>query len=617
MSVQTVRQVNRRQRASTLEAYRSLLQRYLGPQWPRVLLLSILLLAGIAAQLASPQVIRYFLDTAQAGGAGRTLVSAALIYIAFALAQQATSLAARYTSGLVGWAATNRLRNDLTLHCLRLDMGFHKRRTPGEMIDRIDGDVTQLANFFSQLVIEVLGNGLLVLGILVMLFLENARVGLGMALYSALTLAVLGSIQRLAVKRWAAARQVMAEENSFIEERISGAEDVRAAGAEQHTLRRLYLYLRSVIVKLRAAFVVSQLSYNLTDLVYVIGYVIGLALGVSLYAQGLSTLGAAYLIVFYVGMLSEPLQNIRRQAQDLQQATASIQRIQELLALRPSVTAPEPAAQAGLAGAYRALPQGSALAIAFEGVSFRYDDDQANGNGEAYAAREHVLDGVSFSLAPGRVLGILGRTGSGKTTMTRLLFRLYDPTGGVVRLGDCDLRGLPLSELRRQVGLVTQDVQLFQASVRDNLTFFDPSIPDEQIETILDELRLLDWARSLPEGLDTILGSGGQGLSAGEAQLLAFARVFLKHPGVVVLDEASSRLDPATETRVERAIDRLFNGRTGIVIAHRLKTVQRADQILILEEGRVAEFGERARLAADPASRFYQLLKTGLEEVMA
>ncbi len=613
MSVQTLQKLNADQQASTLESYRALLQRYLGPQWPRVLLLAVLLLAGIAAQLASPQVIRYFLDAAQAGGAGRTLTIAALIYIAFALAQQGMSLASRYTSGLVGWAATNRLRNDLTLHCLRLDMGFHKRRTPGEMIERIDGDVTQLANFFSQLVIEVLGNALLVLGILVMLVLEDARVGLGMALYSALTLALLGSIQRLAVKRWAAARQVVAEQNGFIEERISGAEEMRAAGAEEHTLRRLYGYLRDIMGKLRAAFVVSQLSYNLTELVYVVGYVIGLALGVYLYTQGRSTLGAAYLIVFYVGMLSEPLQNIRRQVQDLQQATASIQRIQELLALRPAV------AEIGGTVDAQAMPH-SALPLAFEGVSFRYDDDLSNGqepNGGAESAREHVLEEVSFTLQPGRVLGILGRTGSGKTTMTRLLFRLYDPSGGVVRLGGRDLRELPLSELRRCVGLVTQDVQLFQASVRDNLTFFDPSIANDQIEAILSELRLLDWVRRLPQGLDTVLGSGGQGLSAGEAQLLAFARVFLKDPAVVVLDEASSRLDPATETRMERAIDRLFSGRTGIVIAHRLKTVQRADQILILDEGRVAEFGERARLAADPASRFYQLLQTGLEEVMA
>jgi ATP-binding cassette, subfamily B, bacterial len=244
-------------------------------------------------------------------------------------------------------------------------------------------------------------------------------------------------------------------------------------------------------------------------------------------------------------------------------------------------------------------------------VSFHYEED------------ENVLEDVTFHIQPGQTLGILGRTGSGKSTLTRLLFHLYDPNRGRILLGSqdtgtqVDLRDLSLEDLRQRVGLVTQDVQLFQANVRHNLTFFDPSIPDERLESILRELSLWKWVSTLPDGLQTQLGAGGQGLSAGEAQLLAFARVFLKDPGLVVLDEASSRLDPATEMRMERAIDRLFTRRTGIIIAHRLRTVQRADLILILEGGRVIESGARLTLAADPGSHFAGLLRTGLEEVLA
>ncbi len=217
---------------------------------------------------------------------------------------------------------------------------------------------------------------------------------------------------------------------------------------------------------------------------------------------------------------------------------------------------------------------------------------------------------------PGRVLGILGRTGSGKSTLTRLLFHFYDPSQGSIRLGGTDLRNVPLADLRRQVGMVTQDVQLFQASLRQNLAFFDASIPDARLEQALLTLRLSEWVQSLPKGLDTPL-AGGQNLSAGEAQLLAFARVLLKDPGLVILDEASSRLDPSTEAMMERAIDRLFSGRTGVVIAHRLQTIQRADDLLILEEGRIVEYGPRQALANDPSSRFYHLLQTGLEEALA
>jgi ABC-type multidrug transport system fused ATPase/permease subunit len=250
------------------------------------------------------------------------------------------------------------------------------------------------------------------------------------------------------------------------------------------------------------------------------------------------------------------------------------------------------------------------LSIEFHDVSFSYADNGEDGN---------VLHNVSFHLPPGKVLGVLGRTGSGKTTLTRLLFRLYDSTAGAIRLGDVDVRDVALSDLRARVGMVTQDVQLFQATLRDNLAFFNPRIGDEQMERALKELRLWDWLRSLPDGLSTKLAAGGQGLSAGEAQLLAFTRVFLKDPGLVILDEASARLDPATENLLERAVDRLFHAprRTGLVIAHRLQTVQRADDILILEDGRVSEYGPREQLAADPASRFYSLLKTGLEEALA
>jgi ATP-binding cassette subfamily B protein len=510
------------------------------------------------------------------------------------------------------------LRADLTLHVLRLDMPFHKSRTPGELIDRADGDVNQLSNFLSMFTVNILGNGLLVIGILVLLFRESAWVGLGMLVYTLVTLLVLRWIQKLAVPRWVAERQSSAMLYGYIEERISGAEEIRAAGAEGYVMRKLYEHMRDVTRKTRAAVVYSSLTYNLTNLVYVLGYAAGLAIGVLLYMRGEASLGTAYLITYYVGMLSDPLQSIRGQAEDLQQASANIQRINELFALQPKVADPrEEASQ-------KTLPSGP-LTVSFQHVSFQYDDNQ---NGNHGSTGDHdseetedpdqvrALTDISFEIQPGRVLGILGRTGSGKSTLTRLLFRLYDPDRGSVCLGGLDLRDLQLDDLRQRVAMVTQDVQLFQATVRDNLTFFNRTIPDEQLERVLRELRLWEWAHSLPKGLDTPL-AGGQSLSAGEAQLLAFARVFLKDPGLVVLDEASSRLDPATETLMERAVDRLFAGRTGVVIAHRLKTVQRADDILILENGCVVEYGPRVVLANDPASRFYRLLQTGLEEALA
>jgi ATP-binding cassette subfamily B protein len=303
-------------------------------------------------------------------------------------------------------------------------------------------------------------------------------------------------------------------------------------------------------------------------------------------------------------MLAAPLDRLREQAQDLQRAGASVDRVSALFAERPLVQE-RPRAT---------LPDG-ALAVAFAGVTFGYDDDKASPtpspNGSA------VLQDVSIELRPGEVLGLLGRTGSGKTTLTRLLFRLYDPQAGAIRLGGADLRDLALAELRGRVAMVTQDVQLFQASVRENLRLFDEAVEDGRLEAALRALGLWEWACRLPQGLDTLLGGGGHGLSAGEAQLLAFTRVFLKDPGLLILDEASSRLDPATERLLERAIDRLLAGRTAIIIAHRLGTVERADSIAIIDGGRVAESGPREALAADGGSRFARLLRAGIEEVLA
>ena len=338
------------------------------------------------------------------------------------------------------------------------------------------------------------------------------------------------------------------------------------------------------------------LNWGFTEGVLALGTVLALGLGGYLLLQGQMTIGAVYLVFHYNTMLQWPLNQLARQLRDLQSASGSIERIQELFDTAPQVQHPDPAAA-------ESLPAG-ALAVEFDRITFNYEDD------------DPVLKELSWNLAPGEVLGVLGRTGSGKTTATRLLCRLYDPQIGAVRIGGVDLRRVPLEDLRRRVGIVTQDVQLFEATVRDNLTLFDDTIGDETILAVVDELGLGTWLHDLPQGLDTELQGNQAGLSAGEAQLLAFTRVFLRDPGLVILDEASSRLDPLTERLMERAIDRLFAGRTAVIVAHRLATVQRASKIMIMESGRIAEFGDRRALAGDPASHFAQLLRTGLEEVL-
>jgi len=293
----------------------------------------------------------------------------------------------------------------------------------------------------------------------------------------------------------------------------------------------------------------------LTTCLHVIGHILALVLGYYLYNLGMVTVGTVFMIFWYTDMLFRPLRQLTRQMEDFQKAAASITRIEELTETTTQIVS-----------AQNRLLNDGPLSVQFSNVTFGYDP------------ADPVLHDVSFERS-GRILGLLGRTGSGKSTMSRLLFRLYDVTEGEIRLGDEDLRDLSISEVRHRVGMVTQSVQLFRGTVRNNLTFFDSSVPDDHILGVIDRMGLTDWFETLPNGLDTELESEGGGISAGEAQLLTFTRVFLKDPGLVILDEASSRLDPATESQIEKVVEHLLEKRSGIIIAHRLSTVQRADDI--------------------------------------
>lgn len=598
-----------------LKQYWNLLVNYLESQWPRALLLSVLLFSSIGLQLVNPQIMRHFIDTAQSGGASETLLRVALLFIGVALVQQVASVLATYVSENVAWTATNALRADLAEHCLHLDMSFHNAHAPGEMIERVDGDVTALSNFFSQFVIQVLGNALLLVGVLALLFREDWRVGLALTGFALLALFILGRFRNVAVPHWTAERQASADLFGFLEERLSGTEDIRSNGAEAYVMRHFYRLMRELMQRSLKAALMVNILLNTSFLSFALGNAVAFVVGAWLFQERVLTIGTVYITFHYTTMLERPIRQITRQMEDLQKAGAGITRIRELFYRQSEIQDLAASLPEG-----SALPRG-ALAVEFQDVSFGYDDAVSSGDSKpSDNGKDTVLRDLSFRLPPGTVLGLLGRTGSGKTTLTRLLFRLYDPDSGVIRLGAAvltDIHQVPLTDLRQRIGMVTQNIQLFHATVRDNLTFFDDSIPDERILHVIHELGLSKWYESLPEGLDTELESGGGGLSAGEAQLLAFMRIFLQDSGLVILDEASSRLDPATEHLIERAVDKLVQNRTAIIIAHRLGTVQRADEIMILEDGCIGEYGARSKLASDPNSRFYGLLQTGLEEVLA
>jgi len=576
-----------------LKEYIKLLSKYLKEQRLSVVVLAFILASDIALQLVSPQILRYFIDAAKEGETARSLTIAALVFIGAAVIQQLLNIGASYVSQNVGWTATNALRVDLIEHCINLDMEFHKSHQSGELIERVDGDVNALFNFFSKFMLNVLNNIVLLIGILILLLREDWRIGLSLTTFAFFAMYVIWHMQIKNMGCWVEYRQANAKLFGFLGEQVTSTEDIRSSGAKNHVMSGFYKIIRDMLPLSIKSTLAYYKIWTATLIVFAIGNVIAFGLSAYLWGKGLITIGTVYLIFSYTELLARPIEQIRTQLQDLQKAGASITRVKELFNTKSRVKEGE-----GI------LKSKGPAALSVREVSFEYEEGT------------EVLKNISLELNKGKVLGLLGHTGSGKTTLARLLVRLYDVTSGEICINGQKINSLQFKELTKNIAYVTQDVQLFHATVRENLTLFNNSIKDEEIINTICDIGLTEWYRSLPNGLDTIIEAGGGGLSAGEAQLLAFVRVFLKNPSLIILDEATSRLDPITEQLIEKALDKLLKNRTSLIIAHRLSTVQRADDIVILENGRILEHGQRKVLLEDKQSKFYCLMKKGLEEVL-
>ena len=432
------------------------------------------------------------------------------------------------------------------------------------------------------------------------LLLEDWRLCLALLGFVAVVTFILVKLRSFGVAYHDRLREATADLHGFVEERLAGIEDLKALGGVVPALRRMMSLIDMQVRRVRVAYSLGTLVWPMVNVVMGIGTGLMLAWGGVLALRGEITIGTVYLLFRYLNLMFWPFEDLAHQMEELQKAGGSLVRIQRLFDTRGSLRD----------GTRRVLPPRPA-GIAFENVSFRYPDGETGVSGPDREAAEEVLRGLSFRIEAGRSVGILGRSGCGKTTVTRLLARLYDPSVGRVMVNGVDLREYRLSALRSGIAVVTQEVQFFRGSIRDNLRLFDPTIDDRRLEAAFDQLGLLPWLARQPAGLDTLISSGQLALSAGEAQRLALARAFLRDPDIVVLDEAAARLDPVTEGEVEHALEALLQGRTGVVVAHRLRSVEKVDDILILEGRTPVEHGPRQTLLDDPRSRLNELLAVG------
>jgi ATP-binding cassette, subfamily B, bacterial len=548
---------------------------------------SIPLLAGI--------VLGRFVDAARRHAPFHELGMTAGAYAALGLVAALLSIVVGWRATDLSWRVTDVLRHRLADQVLSADLAFHRDNTRGELVSRADDDVTAMAQVLSQFVARVIA--VIALGIGATVTLLALRPLLAGPYLAGITLvfALLWFQRRIAVPSAVEKRRALADVSGFLEERIAGADDIASLGAGAHSVSHLADRSGALIDSTYAATLINMRIVGSMKAALVAMEALMLGWGAFLLHRGSVSLGSVTMGWRFAAAMRSPIEQVVWRLAEVQDANGSAERV--LTLLQQAESHPD------RTGSCADAP----LALHFEHVSLTYDDGD-----------EPVLDDVTLHIGAGRSLGLVGRSGSGKTSIGRLALRLLTPSQGSITLGGTDLQRLVETDLRLRVTSIPQDVQLFPGTIRDNVTMFIP-VPDARVHEALHAVGLDAWLTDQEGGLDASLLSrtSGAGLSAGEAQLLALARALVRDAHVIVLDEATSRIDPVTQERIAGATRRLLADRTAIVIAHRLETLSICDDIAVLDRGRVVEHGDRRSLAADPDSRFAGLLAAAQGKTMA
>ena len=483
----------------------------------------------------------------------------------------------------VGQRLTARIRKDLFAHAINLSLRFHDRMPVGKLLTRLTSDVDALSEVFGSGAVGVLGDLVSLLVIAVSMLLIEWRLGLLLLVTQVPVTLVIIWLQRRYRKANYRVREELSQLNADFQENLQGLEVVQMFRRETvngDRFQRTGLAYRSAVNG--TIFFDSSISAFL-EWVSLGAVALVLALGGWMVMAGAMGLGTLTTFILYSQRLFDPLRQMAERFTQIQGGLTAVERIGELLEEPLEIV--DHGATVGatvLQNASSSQPRGEVI---FDEVDFAYRKD------------EPILRDLSFRIAPGEHVALVGPTGSGKTTVIRLLCRLYEPQRGRILLDGQDIRSLPLQELRRQLGVVLQDTFLFSGTVADNLRL-DRPLDDQKLQEVCRDLGLDPLLGRLPEGLDTELRERGGNLSSGERQLLAVARVAIRNPTVLVMDEATAFMDPSTEATLQRDLDRLLNRRTAVVIAHRLATVEAADRILVLRRGRLIEEGTHLQLRA-------------------
>ncbi len=554
----------------------------LRPYRGRMILMFVALLIETAAGLAPPYLAGRAIDAGIVTGDVSALDVTVVLFVVAALLYAVGTYAETYLVGWVGTRALQDLRERLFAHIQSMSIGFFTRRSPGVLISRMTNDVEALNQLVTDGVVTIFSSTLTLVGVVVILLVLDVKLALITFLTFPLLLIASLIFRIVSAGAYRATRERIAAVTAYLQETLSGVRVVRSFGQEpRHEAVMTDLNERNRAVNMKTVYLNAS-YFPAVELLAAVGTAVILLYGGSQSIEGAIKIGVIVSFVGYLTTFFEPIQQLSQLYTTYQQGMAALDKIFDLLDTEPDmVDAPGAIDPGTLRGE-----------IELERVWFSYSDDPEP-NEDSWALRD-----VDLHVPPGQTLALVGATGAGKSTFAKLVARFYDPQQGRVLVDGHDLRGVQQRALRRQLGIVPQEGFLFSGSVRENVAFGRPEASLEEIESAVATVGATEFVTALPEGIETQVGERGVQLSAGQRQLVAFARALLAEPRILILDEATSNVDVRTEKTIEKGLERLLQGRTAIVIAHRLSTIRRAGKIVVLEGGQIAELGTHDELIA-------------------
>lgn len=551
------------------------LKRLIAPYWKSLILAFGLVVFQTVAQQIGPLLIKFGIDE----GIMKRSVSMLLLISALYLGSVVLNVIANYAriawTGRLGERLMLALRIRVFSHLQRLSIDFFTDEMAGRLMTRMTSDIEALTNLLHEGLVSLIVQGLTMLFVTVVLFTLNVKLALVMVFFVTPLMTILTLWFRQASERgYNTVRERIADVLADFQENLTGIRIINSFNRQRRNINHHF----NVVGRYRDANAyVARVgaAYNSgTDFIAITGQALVVFFGGRMYLDGILTIGELTAFVLYLTSFFAPIQMLVQLYNIYQQGQAAMAKLRDLLSTEPSVPEAEDAGELPLIDGE----------VVFREVDFHYGDGLP------------VLKKVNLTIEPGETFAFVGETGAGKSTVAKLIIRFYDPVSGQVLIDGHDLRGVTLESIRRQFGYVPQEPFLFAGTIRDNIAFGRPEASDEDVIEACRAVGILDLIEQMPDGIHSIVHERGSSLSSGERQLLALARAFLARPRVIVLDEATSNLDLASEAKIERALDILLEGRTAVIIAHRLTTAMKADRIAVFHDGQIVELGSHDEL---------------------